>query len=159
MPIRSALFVSGLVAVLMIASSTTPVLGESSPGFKGTFENFDPEPDNSHVKFTIGGTRPDGTVFVRLFDDGGSICIDPFGFDRFGERWPVSIQGQGVRLSDTEIQLAEADVICFTDSGPQVPAFSPLTLEFVYDPVNDVIDTGGGFCAWRLGRGSEADCP
>ena len=156
MSIRPALFVSGLVTVLMVASSTTPVLGGSSPGFEGTFENFDPAPDNSHVITTFGGTRPDGTVFVRLFDDGGSICIDPFGFDRFGERWPVSIQGQGVRSSDTEIQLV-ADAICFTDSGPQVHPDSPLILDYVYDPVNDVISSFG-FCHWRLGRGSEADC-
>ena len=157
MSIRPAWFVSGLVAVLMFALSTTPALGDSSPGFKGTFENFDPPPDSSHVTITFGGTRPDGTVFVRLLDDGGTVCIGPFGFDRFGERWPVSIQGQGVRLSATQIQL-EADVICFTDSGPQVHPISPLTLEFVYDPVNDVINPFG-FCAWRLGRGSEADCP
>jgi hypothetical protein len=146
-----------LAAVLLVALGAAPAVGDGGPGFKGTFENFDPPPDSSHVLVTFGGVSPDGTLWVRVFDDGGTICTEEYGLDRFGERWPVSAQARGTMVSENEVE-AQARVVCYTDAGPQLHPISPLLLGFVYDATHDVVFDNAGACFWRLGSGSPADC-
>lgn len=122
------------------------------PGFIGDFEGIDP--DLSNLTLEIGPTGSDRAVHVRLFDDGGSICLA-----NFGEMSAVTVEGTGKRLDAVTIEIT-ADVVCHTSGGDKVTPASPITGTWNYDPVSDVvISAADGACLWRSDGGSASDCP
>lgn len=147
---RRGRLVLGLVGVLLMFAAT-PAPADVGPNpFVGSWESFDPYPDNSHVRIQIGSA---GNWHLR--DEAGSVCLNNgLGFV------PASARGTGVFTSADTYQADPGDIYCYPrDGGGRQFVVTGPSVGYAYWPDTDVIIDDFGVCWWRSGTGGQANCP